>query len=49
MQVPAANVQVQLNITQPLMNQTGQLRWALNNVVGLREPPCLPLLDILKG
>ena len=31
------------------MNQTGQLRWALNNVVGLRTPPCDPLLDLLHA
>ena len=41
-------MRLQLNITQPLMGQTGQLRWALNNVVNLKAPPCEPLLDLLK-
>lgn len=41
-------MRLQLNITQPLMSQTGQLRWALNNVVSLKAPPCEPLLDLLK-
>ncbi|PSC72452.1 DNA-directed RNA polymerase III subunit RPC5 [Micractinium conductrix] len=47
--VPAADLSLTFNITQPLMNQTGQLRWALNNVVGLRTPPCDPLLDLLHA
>ncbi|KAL4428183.1 hypothetical protein ABPG75_002272 [Micractinium tetrahymenae] len=34
LQVPNATVSLLLNITQPLMEQTGQIRWALNNVAG---------------
>lgn len=34
LQVPNATVSLQLNITQPLMEQTGQIRWAINNVAG---------------
>lgn len=34
MQMPDATLSMLLNITQPLMNQTGQLRWAINNVAG---------------
>lgn len=33
-QMPDATLNMLLNITQPLMNQTGQLRWAINNVAG---------------
>ena len=32
--MPAATLNMLLNITQPLMKQTGQLRWAMNNVAG---------------
>lgn len=32
--MPDATLSMLLNITQPLMNQTGQLRWAINNVAG---------------
>ncbi len=37
-----------LNLTQPLLGQTGQLRWALNNVAYAKEPPCSPLAALLK-
>lgn len=33
LQVPDASLSLRVDITQPLMSQTGQLRWALNNVV----------------
>ena len=46
-QVPAPTLQLHLNITQPLMNQTGQLRWALNNVASEIPSPCEPLLDLV--
>lgn len=46
-QVPAATLDLRINITQPLMHQTGQLRWALNNVAGQVPAPCTPLLDLL--
>jgi len=39
-QMPDATLSMLLNITQPLMNQTGQLRWAINNVAGGFEPCC---------
>lgn len=32
--MPNATVSLLINITQPLMEQTGQIRWALNNVAG---------------
>ncbi|PSC72468.1 L-ascorbate oxidase-like [Micractinium conductrix] len=47
--VPAADLRLTFNITQPLMNQTRQIRWAINNVVGLRAPPCQALLDLLHA
>lgn len=34
---------VGVNITQPLIQATGQLRWALNNIVEPLSPPCTPL------
>lgn len=34
LQMPPATLNMLLNITQPLMKQTGQLRWAMNNVAG---------------
>ncbi|KAL4433040.1 hypothetical protein ABPG77_006467 [Micractinium sp. CCAP 211/92] len=45
--VPNATVSLQLNITQPLMEQTGQIRWAINNVAGQNPSPCKPLLDLV--
>lgn len=47
LQPPAPTVNLLLNITQPLMKQTGQLRWALNNVAGQVTPPCTALLDLV--
>ena len=47
-QVPAPTLDMRLNITQPLMRQTGQLRWAINNVAGQVTPPCNALLDLVK-
>lgn len=46
-QPPEPTLQLLLNITQPLMRQTGQLRWALNNVAGQVTPPCTALLDLV--
>ena len=40
---PVANKFVGLNITQPLLNATGQVRWAINNIVEPISPPCTPL------
>ncbi|KAI3433825.1 hypothetical protein D9Q98_003629 [Chlorella vulgaris] len=45
--MPPATLTVLLNITQPLMNQTGQLRWAINNVAMQSPPPCEALLDLV--
>lgn len=45
--VPAATLSLTLNITQPLMRQTGQLRWAMNNVASQQPTPCQPLLDLV--
>ena len=36
-----------INISQPLLNQTGQIRWALNNVASLISPPCSALQQLL--
>ena len=47
LQVPAATLSLTLNITQPLMRQTGQLRWAMNNVASQQPTPCQPLLDLV--
>lgn len=46
-QPPEPTLELLLNITQPLMRQTGQLRWALNNVAGQVTPACQPLLDLI--
>jgi L-ascorbate oxidase len=45
--MPPATLTMLLNITQPLMNQTGQLRWAINNVAMQSPPPCEALLDLV--
>ena len=38
-----------LNMTQPLLNATGQVRWAFNNIVQPFSPPCTALAsDIHK-
>ncbi len=47
MQVPNATLSLGINITQPLMQQTGQIRWALNNVAGQFPTPCESLLDLV--
>lgn len=47
-QAPSPTLNLLLNITQPLMRQTGQLRWAINNVAGQVTPPCNALLDLVK-
>ena len=41
---PAADITLGVNVTQPLLEATGQLRWALNNVVQPPGPPCQALL-----
>lgn len=48
LQVPNNTVSLLLNITQPLLEQTGQLRWALDNVANTLNPPCSPLSTIIK-
>ena len=40
-----ADLYLGVNITQPLLQATGQLRWAINNVVQPVDPPCLNLLE----
>ena len=37
-----------VNISQPLLDQTGQLRWALSNVADLSAPPCQPLQALMQ-
>lgn len=50
MQVPqTADITLGLNITQPLLQKTGQLRWALNNVVQPEDPPCTSLLQDVQA
>ena len=45
-QVPLqANKFLGLNVTQPLLEATGQVRWALNNIVQTKAPPCKALLE----
>lgn len=45
---PPKNVSqtVSVQITQPLLEQTGQIRWALGNVANLLNPPCKDLLSL---
>jgi hypothetical protein len=45
--VPEPTLRITINITQPLMKQTGQLRWGLNGVSNQNPPPCTPLLDLV--
>ena len=37
-----------INVSQPVLNATGQIRWALNNVVYTETPPCQALQTLLK-
>jgi hypothetical protein len=46
--VPNATLQVNLGINQPLMQQTAQLRWGINNVANQLPPACTPLLDLVS-
>ncbi len=41
--LPEPSVRLLLNLTQPVLGENGQLRWALNNVAFLLNPPCTPL------
>lgn len=34
-----------INVTQPLLEATGQVRWAFNNIVEPLSPPCTPVLQ----
>ena len=45
--MPPATVHLQLNITQPVLRQSGQIRWAIDNVAGQYLAPCQPLLDLV--
>ena len=47
-QVPNPTVRLLLNMTQPLLQQTGQIRWAIN-VAHMQTPPCTALLRLLQG
>ena len=43
---PATNApEIRFNITQPLLEQTGQMRWALNNVATGLTPSCGSFLE----
>lgn len=48
MPVPKSTVEVGLNASQPLLKQTGQIRWALDNVAYLNTPPCDALQATLQ-
>ncbi|GIL81975.1 hypothetical protein Vretimale_1452 [Volvox reticuliferus] len=39
---------VLVNLSQPLLEANGQLRWALNNVAMTRNPPCVSLLSKMQ-
>lgn len=45
--VPAATTYLLVNISQPVLNETGQIRWAMNNIANLENPPCNNLQSIL--
>lgn len=45
--MPEPNTRLLLNVSQPVLNQTGQLRWALNNIVDIDSPPCHNLQSLL--
>jgi L-ascorbate oxidase len=38
--VPNPTSFLRINISQPVLNETGDIKWALNNVVNLENPPC---------
>lgn len=40
------NKRVSVQITQPLLQETGQIRWAMSNVVNLMNPSCKDLLAL---
>ena len=40
---------VVVNLSQPLIESNGAIKWALNNVVAQKAPPCTPLLRTLAG
>ncbi|GIL43898.1 hypothetical protein Vafri_1486 [Volvox africanus] len=45
---PAPTKVVLVNLSQPLLEANGQLRWAINNVAMARNPPCTSLLAKLQ-
>ncbi|KAJ9516034.1 hypothetical protein QJQ45_024447 [Haematococcus lacustris] len=40
---------VVLNMTSPLLNATGQLRWAMNNIAMPTNPPCVPVMSLVRS
>jgi L-ascorbate oxidase len=47
--VPAPTAFLMVNISQPVLNETGQIRWALNNIVNIENPPCNDLQSVIKS
>ena len=47
MTVPPATSYLMINLSQPVLNETGQIRWAFNNVAFLENPPCNNLQSIM--
>lgn len=47
LQVPDATARLMLNLSQPVLNDTAQIRWAWDNVVMLENPPCENVQQIL--
>jgi L-ascorbate oxidase len=46
---PEPTLRLAINLTQPLLRETGQVRWALNNVAGATAPPCQSVLGLLTS
>lgn len=47
--VPDPTSFLMVNMSQPVINETGQIRWALNNIVGVNRPPCNDLQSIFQS
>jgi L-ascorbate oxidase len=47
--VPPATRKYRIDISQPIVTPTGQLRWALNNIAAADTPTCSPLLEDIMG
>lgn len=47
MPVPEPNVWLWINVSQPVLNETGQIRWSMNNIVHTTNPPCNDLQTLM--